>query len=122
MGNSMHMHYIAGINSDRIQVTIENQTNRVFSQEYAFGYNISSSRENAEYSRKDHEDAIKYGWTTAHPFMPFIGDVLNELKENFQIDEQDIVFTGHNVFTGNDFDSAEIKQLSNHFKKLLFDF
>ena len=116
MANLMRIHYIAGINSDRVQITIENQEEKVFSQEYSFDYNASSSRENAEYSRKDHEDAIKYGWTTAHPFKPFIGDVLNELKENFQIDEQSIVFTGHNVFTGNDFDSAEIEQFSNRFK------
>ena len=115
MGNSMRIHYIAGINSDSVQITIQDQENKIFSQEYAFGYNASSSRKNAEYSRKDHEDAIKYGWTTAHPFKPFIGDVLNELKENFQIDEQSITFTGHNVFTGNDFDSTD-ERFSNLFK------
>ena len=103
----MRIHYIAGINSDRVQVSIENQKEKLFSEEYAFGYNASSSRKNAEYSRKDHEDAIKYGWKPAHPFKPFIGDILNELKEKFQINEQDIVFTGHNVFTGCDFDSTE---------------
>lgn len=111
----MRIHYIAGINSDRVQVTIENQEEKVFSQEWAFGYNASSSRENAEYSRKDHENAIKYGWKTAHPFKPFIGDILNELKESFQIDEQSIVFTGHNVFTGNDFDSTD-ERFFNFFK------
>ena len=112
MENSMHMHYIAGINSDRVQVTIGNQ----FSQEYAFGYNASNSRENAEYSRKDHEDAIKYGWKTTHPFKPFIGDILNELKEKFEVDEQSITCTGYNVFTGKDFNSEDIEQFFNHFK------
>lgn len=112
----MHIHYIAGINSDRIQVTIENQTNKVFSQEYAFGYNASNSRENAKYSRKDHKDAIKYGWKTAHSFKPFIGDILNELKEKFEVDEQSITYTGHNVFTGKDFNSEDIEQFFNHFK------
>ena len=111
----MRIHYIAGINSDRVQVTIENQEEKVFSQEWAFGYNASSSRENAEYSRKDHENAIKYGWKTAHSFKPFIGDILNELKENFQIDEQSIILTGHNVFTGNDFDSTD-ERFFNFFK------
>ena len=115
MGNSMRIHYIAGINGDSVQITIQDQENKIFSQEYAFGYNASSSRKNAEYSRKDHEDAIKYGWKPARPFKPFIGDILNELKENFQIGEQSIVFTGYNVFTGNDFDSTD-ERLSNLFK------
>ena len=44
MANLMRIHYIAGINSDRVQVTIENQEEKVFSQEYAFGYNASSSK------------------------------------------------------------------------------
>ena len=107
MANLMRIHYIAGINSDSVQVSIENQKEKLFSEDYAFGYNASSSRKNAEYSRQDHEDAIKYGWKPARPFKPFIGDILNELKEKFQINEQDIVFTGHNVFTGCDFDSTE---------------
>ena len=115
MANLMRIHYIAGINSDRVQVSIENQEEKVFTQEYAFGYNASSSKKNAEYSRQDHEDAIKYGWKTAHPFQPFIGDILNELKENFQISEQSIIFTGHNVFTGNDFDSTD-ERFFNLFK------
>lgn len=115
MANLMRIHYIAGINSDRVQVSIENQEEKLFSEDYAFGYNASSSKKNAEYSRQDHENAIKYGWKTAHPFQPFIGDILNVLKENFQISEQSIVFTGYNVFTGNDFDSTD-ERFSNLFK------
>ena len=115
MANLMRIHYIAGINSDGVQVSIENQEEKLFSEDYAFGYNASSSRKNAEYSRQDHEDAIKYGWKTARPFKPFIGDILNELKENFQISEQSTIFTGHNVFTGNDFDSTD-ERFFNLFK------
>ena len=116
MANLMRIHYIAGINSDRVQVSIENQEEKLFSEDYAFGYNASSSRKNAEYSRQDHENAIKYGWKTAHPFKPFIGDIINELKENFQINEQDIVYSGYNVFNGKDFAPEDIEQFANRLK------
>lgn len=110
MKNLMRIHYIAGINSDRVQVTIENQGNKVFSKEYSIGYNVSNSKKNEEYARKNHEDSIKYGWKTVYSLKPYIGDILNELKENFQIIENEIIFTGYNVFTGNDFNSEDIKR------------
>ena len=110
MKNLMRIHYIAGINMDRVQVIIENQGNKVFSKEYSIGYNASSSKKNEEYARKNHEDSIKYNWKTVYSLKPYIGDILNELKENFQITENEIIFTGYNVFTGNDFNSEDIER------------
>ncbi len=90
----MNVHFIVGINGDRVKVSVDD----VFSQEYAYGYNVSHNRMFARIAEKDVEDAKKYGWKSSYCLKPFIGDVLDEIKEKYKPEK--IEYSGYYVFAG----------------------
>ena len=101
----LKLHYIEGINGNRLEVSYGNVT-----LHHAFGFTCSSTRENAKYAEKDHLDSIKYKWTTCHPLKPYIGDILKDFVETNYIDAEDIEYSGYNVFAGREMTKEEVKE------------
>ncbi len=96
--------YIMGINGDRIIINGE---------QYSFGYNCSHTLKFEAYAKKDHEDAIKYKWTSTYNLQPFIGRILAEIAPEWYNEE----WTGYNVFLGRDLTSEELMKIKDIIKK-----
>ena len=90
----MSLYYIAGINGDRIKVKILNNEENIFTNEYSFGYDASYNRRYAKYAEEDHEKAIKYNWSRNYPLKPYIGDIINDLAKEYNIDKNNIEYSG----------------------------
>ena len=78
------IHYICGINGDRVEVSgIENEK-PIWKKEFSYGYNASYCRDHAEYAKKDYENSLKYGWKSfGHCLKPYIGDILTDLLAEY---------------------------------------
>lgn len=101
---TMKVHFIVGINGDRVEVSIDD----VFSQEYAYGYNVSHNRAFARIAEKDVENAKKYGWKSSYCLKPFIGDVLDEIKEKYKPEK--IEYSGYYVFSNQPMTDDEVRK------------
>lgn len=101
----LKLHYIAGINGDRLEVSYDN-----VKINHAFGYTCSSSRANERYAEKNHYDAIKYKWNTIYPLKPYIGDLIKDIVETNYINAEDIEYSGYNVFAGREMTKEEVKE------------
>lgn len=106
----LKLHYIAGINGDRLEITYND-----IKINHAFGYTCSSSRENEKYAEEDHFNAIKYGWKTFYPLKPYIGDIVKDIVEENYIEAKDIEYSGYNVFCGRALTKEEVDSV---FEKL----
>ena len=100
MAKRMYVHFVAGLNGDRVEVTIKEDAVEVFKHSYAYGYNASRNRQFARLAEAEYEDAIKYKWKGPHILKPFIGDILKDLIETHYIGNDDIEYSGYYVLGG----------------------
>ena len=107
----MSIRYIMGLNSNRVDVKIYGSVIGVFERTYYLGYNASSCRRYAEYARQDYENAKKYGWKTTYCLKPYIGDILKDLVETNGINNEDIVYSGYNVFAQKELEELEVNKI-----------
>lgn len=105
------IHFIAGINGDRVVVTgIDKDTQ--WEKEYSYGYNASYNRSNAEYAQTDYEDSLKYGWNSCwHCPKPYIGDILTDLLAQYNMTKDDAEYSGYYVFPQRAATEEEIKDI-----------
>ena len=96
--------YIMGVNGDRIIINEDR---------YAFGYNCSKTLDHEAYAKKNHEDAIKYGWVSTYNLQPFIGRILVKIEPEWYNEE----WTGYNVFMGRALTPEELAKIKNNIKK-----
>lgn len=115
----MNIRYIMGLNSNRIEVKIYDNENSIFERTYYLGYDSSSCKEYAEYARQDYENAKKYGWKTTYCLKPYIGDILYDLVETNYINNEDINYSGYNVFAQKELEKLEVDKIfKNLFKEI----
>ena len=107
----MKVQFISGISCDRVQVKIQEGDKYIFQEDYEYGYNASHSRAFAEIAERDHENAIKYGWRGIYPLKPFIGDILRNIIEDNLIGNNDLEYSGYNVFAGRSMTAEEVQKL-----------
>jgi hypothetical protein len=100
----LNIHFISGINGDKVKVTI----NDSIVKEYIYGYNASYNRKYAKYAEQDVENAKRYHWIGSYCLKPFIGDILDELIKEYQPNE--IEYSGYNVFSGRKMTEEEIQK------------
>lgn len=120
IGNKMVINVHAGINSDGFIITIlDPDGKKIYDQRYDYGYNASYSREIADYSRKDHEDAIKYKWSSPnyyHAYKPYVTDIINDLCSQYNVDKSNIEVTnGQNVFAGKPVDDEKVNDFKSQY-------
>lgn len=117
MKNTMGIKYINGLNNDRVEVSIfDNNKKTVFFESYAFGYNASYNRNFAKIAEADHFNSIKYGWSHSYPLKPFIGDILNNLCKKYDINKEEIDYSGIYVFMDRGYTEEEAKELMKLFE------
>ena len=111
MAKRMYVHFVIGLNGDRVEVRIQEDAVEVFKQSYAYGYNASYNRKFARLAELEREDAIKYNWKGVYILKPFIGDILNDLIETYYIGNDDIEYSGYYVFAGRAATPVEVQKL-----------
>lgn len=111
----MLINFINGINADRVEVKILDNTAPIFAETYQYGANASYCRRHAAYAQKDYEDSIKYHWSSCYYCpKPYIGDILTEICGKYSINRSDIIYSGKHIFSGKTYTSDELKELAEH--------
>ena len=112
--NIMTISVDSGLNADGCTVEITNNGNIIFKEKYSYGYNASYNRKYARYAKQDYERSKKYGWKTTYTLKPYIGDIITELCDKYDIDKNDILFrNGKNVFTGGNVTDRKVSDFIN---------
>ena len=117
--NKLYLHYIEGINGNRVEVKITNEKGKLLNaiKTYYFGLNASNTRENEARALKDYQDNIRYGWDNPHYCLkPYIGDILKDIVETYYIKEENIIYSAENIFANKTYDEKTSKK---KFEKLL---
>ena len=104
IGNHMIITVNSGISGDGFSITVEDeQGDVVFNEEYRFGVNTSYDRKYAEMAEEDYQNAKKYGWSRIPELKPYVGDIIDDICNEYNIQKKDIVFKrGNNVFKGSE--------------------
>ena len=105
-------------NVDGFNVRIQDEDeNKIFEHQYAYGYDASHSREWAEKAHKDHENSIKYKWENKYDEKPFVTDILVELVNKHNV-EKIIVTAGKYVFSGKPMTDGDVDQFIKDYIEL----
>lgn len=110
-GNYMRIKFLDRVYGDRVRVYIYDKYNElIFDKTYDYGLNASYSRENAAKAAKDYAMAIENKWPTNsyYNLKPFIGDILVDLIDAFNIKDDDITYAGFHCFTKTPYTDEEI--------------
>ena len=110
MAKRMYVHFVVGLNGDRVEVTIKGDAVEVFKHGYAYGYNASYNRQFARLAEVEYENAIKYKWKGPRILKPFIGDILKDLIETHYIGNDDIEYSGYYVLAGRAATPEEVQK------------
>lgn len=104
IGNHMIITVNSGISGDGFSITVEDeQGDVVFNEVYRFGVNTSYDRKYAERAEEDYQNAKKYGWSRIPELKPYVGDIIDDICNEYNIQKKDIVFKrGNNVFKGSE--------------------
>lgn len=104
IGNHMIITVNSGISGDGFSITVEDeQGDVVFNEAYRFGVNTSYDRKYAERAEEDYQNAKKYGWSRIPELKPYVGDIIDDICNEYNIQKNDIVFKrGNNVFKGSE--------------------
>ena len=90
----INLRYISEISADYIEVTSDDPSHSI-NETYAFGYNCSYNRRNAEADK------------------PYIGDILADLIETNHIQDEDIEYSCHYIFSQKELSAPEAIQKFN---------
>lgn len=102
MSKKMQITLISGANSDGCVVRIIENDTIIDEEEFRYGWNASYSRSWAWIAQRDHEVAIKNGSPYVRPLQPYIGDILKNKMQEFEVSSDNIeLVAGLNVFGGN---------------------
>lgn len=105
------VHYIYGLNGDRVIIYGKENEKTVWTQEYSFGYNVSSNRRFAKYAEEDYLNSIKYGWKTPRCLKPYIGDILTEILSEYKLTKNDIEYSAYFVLPQRDATKEEVEKM-----------
>lgn len=111
----MLVNFINGINADRVEVKILDNTAPIFAETYQYGSNASHCRRHAKYAEEDYNNAQKYGWNSPYYCLkPYIGDLLVNICNEYNIDRAAIIYSDKHIFSGKAYTSDELKELAKH--------
>ena len=104
IGNHMIITVNSGISGDGFSITVEDeQGDVVFNEVYRFGVNTSYDKKYAKIAEEDYHNAKKYGWSRIPELKPYVGDIIDNICDEYNIQKKDIVFKrGNNVFKGSE--------------------
>ena len=104
IGNHMIITVNSGISGDGFSITVEDeQGDVVFNEVYRFGVNTSYDKKYAKIAEEDYHNAKKYGWSRIPELKPYVGDIIDNICNEYNIQKKDIVFKrGNNVFKGSE--------------------
>lgn len=82
-----------------------------FKKDYAYGYDASLSREQAERSAKDVEIAKKNNWKSIPSEKPYVSDIIVNVMKEFNIDPENVnVTAGENTFKGTSVSRDKVQE------------
>ena len=111
----MKVNFVSGLTVDSVVVTILDNSKKdtLFQESYFYGENASYNRGFEKIAKRDHETAERCGWKGVYPLKPFIGDILRDLIETYYIGNDDIEYTGYNVYAGRTLTDKEVQKRVN---------
>lgn len=98
--------YIVGINGDRVEVEIFENEKIIEKETYSFGYNASYNRKFAKFAEQDYNNSIKYNWKSHYCLKPYIGDILVELFNKYNLTKEDVEYSAYYVMS-NKYDTTK---------------
>lgn len=105
-----------GLNADGFTATVMQDGEKVFSEEYNYGYNASYSRTNAEMAARDVQLAKEYGWKGYYKEKPYTSDIIKALCAEYNIPKSNIkVTSGRNVFRGDEVNSEDTQDFIDEY-------
>lgn len=108
----MNVRYVSGTRADRVEVSIFGSDNKeVFKETYTYGYNASYNKQFAAMAKTDYENSIKYKWRGIYTLKPFIGDILTDLCNKYEINKDEINYSGYLVYSDKEYTEEEAKKL-----------
>ena len=103
--------YIVGINGDRIEVEIFENGKNIEKETYSFGYNVSYNRQLAKYAEQDYKNSIKYNWKNTYHLKPYIGDILVNLFNKYNLTKEKVEYSAYYVFLNTYATKEEIETI-----------
>lgn len=82
-----------------------------FKKDYAYGYDASWSKEQAERAAKDVETAKKNNWKSIPSEKPYVSDIIASIMKEFNIDPENVnVAAGENTFKGTSISRDKVQE------------
>ena len=107
---------MSGINSSGFDIVIMDGDKKLFSKNYRWGWDASYSRENAAYSKRQHELSIQNNWEHKYNYVPYITDIVDDLCKEYGISRSDIQFgPGENVFANRKLTDKEVDDFKSKY-------
>lgn len=117
--NEMIITLKSGISADGFKIEIPGK----FKKDFAYGYDVSSSREEAENAHKDVELAKKNNWSNSWRYKekPYVSDLIKSLMNEYDIDPEDVnVKVGENTFKGSNISIDKVKEFEKDYLAEIF--
>lgn len=94
-----------GINGNGFTIKVNEDPETIrFQKSYRYGYDASYDKWMAEAARRDHENALRYGWSRVPSLKPYVRDIIDLLCAEYGIEKDQVrcragkcVFRGRNV-------------------------
>ena len=103
--------YVVGINGDRVEVEIFENEKVIEKETYSFGYNASRNREFAYFAEQDYNNSIKYNWKSHYCLKPYIGDLLVELFNKYNLTKEEVEYSVYKVLSDNYATEEELEKI-----------
>ena len=106
------IHYICGINGDRVEVSGIENGKTIWKKEFSYGYNASSNRRNAKYAEEDYYKSLEYGWNSAYYCLkPYIGDILTDILAEYGMTKDDAEYSAYFAFPQMEATKEELRDI-----------
>ena len=105
------IHYIAGINGDRVEVSGVENEKAIWKEVFQYGYNASYNRRYAKYAEDDYNNSIKYNWKSAYCLKPYIGDILTDILAEYNMTKDNAEYSAYYVFPQREATKDELEKI-----------
>lgn len=97
----------SGVNASGFKLEVPGK----FRKDYAYGYDASYSREQAEKTAKDVEIAKQNNWSNVPSEKPYVSDIIASVMKEFNIDPENVnVAAGENTFKGTSVSRDKVQE------------